>query len=169
MDPYSPLLISIVNAKSKEKFNQKGYDILDYYFDQVNFAVWPRFQEIYDAYIAPLTQPNFQQVTSLENEVGLDNYYNCVSAFLRGMYQCSLYSKDNQMINYRINRLIELLTKFIGGLSEQERSTKEKHSAAIRRLGIIQRETSQANALSDQDRHALEKVDTSHTGIGCPY
>lgn len=162
LDPYTPLLISTINAKSKDKFNQKGYDILDYYFDQVNFAVWPRFTEIYDTYIAPLTHPNYQQVLSVESEAGLEKFYSGVCSFLRGMHQCSLYSKDNQMINYRVSRLIELLARFITSLSDLERSPKDKKIAAIRRLAIIQRETNQANALSDQDKHTLEKVDSSY-------
>ena len=162
MDPYTPLLISTINAKAKEKFNQKGYDILDYFFDQVNFAVWPRFTEIYDAYVAPLTHPNYQQVFSIESEVGLDQYYSCICSFLRGMHQCSLYSKDNQMINYRISKLIDLLNTFVASLSDLEKTPKDKKISAIKRLNIIQRETGHANALSDQDRHTLEKVEVSH-------
>ena len=84
-DPYTPLLISAINTKSKEKLNQKGYDILDYYFDQVNFCVWPRFTEIYDHLILPFSHPNYQQVLALETELGLEIYYGPVVTFLRAV------------------------------------------------------------------------------------
>lgn len=104
---------------------------------------------------------------ALEHEVGLDAYYTCICSFLRGLYQCSLFSKENQMINYRINRLIELLAEFIGGLSDLERSAKDKKVAAIRRLSTIQKDTSQQNALSEQDKHKLDKVVPSDQGTRC--
>lgn len=157
-DPYTPLLISAINTKSKEKLNQKGYDILDYYFDQVNFCVWPRFTEIYDHLILPFSHPNYQQVLALETELGLEIYYGPVVTFLRGLFVCSQQTMDNQMINHRVSKLLDLLIKFTENLSELERTMKDKKISIIKRMNVIYKETQSRNSLSEQDSHSLEKV-----------
>ena len=164
LDPYTPLLISSINSKSKEKLNQKGYDILDYYFDQVNFSVWPRFTEIYDTLVIQFTAPNYQQVLALENDVGQELYYNSVVSFLRGLYLCALQSKDNQMINYRVSRLLDLLTKFFVNISEMEKTVKEKKISIVKRLSVILKGTEGQTGMSDQDSYTLEKVGYDHLG-----
>lgn len=158
LDPYTPLLISIINSKSKEKFNQKGYDILDYYFDQVDYSVWPRFSEIYDALLKPLQQPEINKILSVEQEIGLDAYYAPLCTFIKGLTNCSTYSKNNQTINYRITRLLETISHFVEKISDLEKTPKEKKVGLVRRLTVIQKETQGQNALNEHDRYFLENL-----------
>jgi hypothetical protein len=162
LDPYTPLLISSINLKSKEKMNQKGYDILDYYFDQITFAVWPRFTEIYDSLSSAFGHPNFTQIIHLENEVTLDVYYSGSLNFLKGLYLCSLYSKDNQMINYRISEMVKTIIKYICAISELEKNPKDKKVQVIKRMNVLYKEAIEPNTISDQDKYTIEKVEEAN-------
>lgn len=154
-DPYTPLLISAITNKSKEKMNQKGYFITDHYFGQVNFAVWPRFTELCEAYIQGLNTPNLQQILQVEREIGVDRYYSHLCGFIQGLTACSREFQDNQMILYRISRILESVFKMFGNMSQFEQVPKDKKYSIIRRLNVIQRDT---QGLNDQHKAALDLV-----------
>lgn len=154
-DPFTPLLISAITNKSKEKMNQKGYYVTDHYFGQVNFAVWPRFTELCEAFIQGLANPNIQQILQVEREVGVERYYIHLSGFIQGLTACSREFQDNQMILYRISRIFESVFKMFAAMSQLEQNPKEKKYSMIRRLNVLQRDIV---GLNDQHKAALELV-----------
>lgn len=116
-DPYTPLLIASVNNSSKEYFNQRGFDILDYYFDQINFEAWPTFSKLYDIQFENIKNVNIRLLKQIEKAIDSNKIYE---RSLEYIITLSEFSKDNQMLQFRIKKTLESIVILLENMSKEE-------------------------------------------------
>jgi len=64
------LLIILINEKNKKNFNAKGLNLLDFYFEQINITVWPRFEAIFELHLNSLKLITAKSFKILEKTLG---------------------------------------------------------------------------------------------------
>lgn len=64
------LLIILINEKNKKNFNSRGLSLLDFYFEQINMTVWPRFEAIFELHLNSVKQMQAKPFKILEKTLG---------------------------------------------------------------------------------------------------
>lgn len=59
-DVFGVLLLIVLNEKNKKMFNDKSLKALDFYFDQVNMILWPRFEQLFEFHMTNIKTPNLK-------------------------------------------------------------------------------------------------------------
>ena len=57
-DLYGLLLIIMMNDKNKRMMAGKQLSVLDFYFDSVNMALWPKFEQVFDTHLQSIQNIN---------------------------------------------------------------------------------------------------------------
>ena len=64
-DTAGVMLLIVLNDRNKRSFNERSLSTLDYYFDQVNMMLWPKFEHLFDFHRKNIDNPNltvFRQI-----------------------------------------------------------------------------------------------------------
>lgn len=153
-DPYTPLLIASVNNSSKEYFNQRGFDILDYYFDQINFEAWPTFSKLYDIQFENIKNVNIRLLKQIEKAIDSNKIYE---RSLEYIITLSEFSKDNQMLQFRIKKTLESIVILLENMSKEEAMTdKEMNIYKINKLELVRSYLENARSVDQQIKYDIE-------------
>lgn len=133
---------------------------MNHYFDQINFAAWPRFNNLYDIHIEHFKTHDPATLKQIEEKLGKEVFFRKVISFLIGLHFCTKFSQDNQMINYKITKVIKLIIELVKKLSEISggSGTRTKNFYCIDKLDFIYSRLKSANAINEQDKYLLEQV-----------
>ena len=164
-DPYTPLLIASVNNSSKEYFNQRGFDILDYYFDQINFEAWPTFSKLYDIQFENIKNVNIRLLKQIEKAIDSNKIYE---RSLEYIITLSEFSKDNQMLQFRIKKTLESIVILLENMSKEEvvflcvkkkaMTDKEMNIYKINKLELVRSYLENARSVDQQIKYDIEGV-----------
>lgn len=125
-DFYGILIISIINKKSKEYFSSKNFTILDYYFDQIEVAVWPKINQIFDNYLSNIKTCNIKVIKQIEDSIEINIIYKRVTQIISGIYLLNNYLNKNIMLENKGQQLILELVNFIKKMSKEKVENKDK-------------------------------------------
>lgn len=87
--------------------------MLDYYFEQVNMAVWPRFTTVFDTYLSTLQNIHPKTFRQVEQTFGLKNTHQRYADLQMAFYTLYGFFQDNKMLLSRINSLKQEYFKFL--------------------------------------------------------
>lgn len=153
-DPYSPLLIANINQMSKENFNSRGFDILDYYFDQINFEAWPTFSKLYEVQFENLKNVNIRMLKQIEKAIDSNKIYERALDYIITL---SEFSKDNQMLQFRIKKTHECVKSVIESMSKEEAMTdKEMNIYKINKQELVRSYLENARSVDQQLKYDIE-------------
>ena len=52
------LLIILINDLTKKSYGETKFDAIDFYFDQINIIVWPRFERLFEVQLQSIKGMN---------------------------------------------------------------------------------------------------------------
>lgn len=104
-DLYGLLLIILLNEGFKKMMNSKQLGILDFYFDQVNMIIWPRFEQVFETHLLSIQNINARQYKQLEKQLGFRAFVQRYIDISVSLYKIYSYFEDNKMVGSRIYQL----------------------------------------------------------------
>jgi vacuolar protein sorting-associated protein 52 len=60
------LLTILINEINKKNYADKKLESLDFYFDQVNIIIWPRFEKLFETHLQSIKNINPKNFRNLE-------------------------------------------------------------------------------------------------------
>ncbi|CAD8194932.1 unnamed protein product [Paramecium octaurelia] len=104
-DIYAFLLIILLNERFQKHMHSKNSHVLDFYFEQVNMILWPKFEQVFDTHIQSIQSTNVRLYRSLEKYYGFRSFVMRYIDLTLSLYKLYAYFEDNKMIVSRINQL----------------------------------------------------------------
>lgn len=90
LDPFTPILIALLNTEAKKNFKEKSFNILDYYFDQITYNCYPAFSQLFDQQLQVMpTEENAENWMKIYNQLPLFKFFSKGLHFLKNLYFCS--------------------------------------------------------------------------------
>jgi hypothetical protein len=124
-DPFTPILTALLVNESKKKFQEKGFTVLDFYFDQIIYNCYPMFSQLYDQLLEAMpTDASTENWLKIYGSMSLFNFFSKSLHFVKNLYYCSEKISDNQMIKYRTKKLLEVTLNFVKNLGKIEGTGK---------------------------------------------
>lgn len=103
---------------------------------------------------------NIKMLKQIERVMPNERFMSKCIHFLINMYHCSKDIKENQMIKYRITKLLEQVLLTIDSLGEIEGGKNEKVKVGylISKCDMIFYTLTKKKIISNQDKYTLEQV-----------
>lgn len=109
------MLLTVLNDRNKKQFNEKSLGALDYYFDQVNMLLWPKFEQLFDFHQKNIKVPNITSFRAIEKVVAPKILLQRYVDFMAAVYKIYSYFTYSNMVVTRITQMshdfMELIRK----------------------------------------------------------
>lgn len=109
------MLLAVLNDRNKRLFNEKSLGALDFYFDQVNMLLWPRFEQLFEFHQRNIKTPNIASFRAVEKAVAPKLLLQRYVDFMAAVYKIYSYFSYSNMVVTRITQMshnfLELLKK----------------------------------------------------------
>lgn len=108
----------LLNQQNKQQLENKGIDVLDFYFEQVNMTLWPRFTQVFQQQVTCLQSINFKNFRVVEKTFGLRALHTRYADLQVAFYTLYSHFQDNKMLLSRINTLKQEYFKLLHKVEE---------------------------------------------------
>ena len=153
-DPLALLLIIIINANFKEFMLSKDVPILDFYFDKVDFILWPRIVQVLDNHIGALKQAASKGMKPMSTTVtGVTRRY----VELAGAIYEIAGDKPHAMLAMRMTQMRNAMLDLIKDMSKRLSSDRDRMLFILNNLNYICTEYKNIKLEKFIDLEALEK------------
>jgi hypothetical protein len=115
------MLLIVLNDRNKKIFSERSLSALDFYFDQVNMQLWPKFEHLFDFHRKNIDNPNITNFKTIEKAVTTKVLLQRYVDFMSAAYKIYSYFTDSSMV---ATRIILLRKKFL----ELIRLTAKEHA-----------------------------------------
>jgi hypothetical protein len=104
------MLLIVLNDRNKKIFSERSLSALDFYFDQVNMQLWPRFEQLFDFHRRNIDNPNIANFKAIEKSVTTKVLLQRYVDFMSAAYKIYSYFTDSSMV---ATRIVLLRKKFL--------------------------------------------------------
>ena len=78
---------------------------MDYYFQQINMMVWPKFEMLFDDHIQSIKSMNIKSFKAIEKQFGFKSILMRYVDLVLSIFKLYSYFNDNRMLCVRIETL----------------------------------------------------------------
>jgi len=156
-DIYGLLLTGCILTNTKETLAQRKFVALDYYTSQIEMALWPRVNEVFDSILKEISVLNVRSMKQILDVVKEEEFLARAVNFLEG---CAVIGKSLSESIYplpgRLAKLVESLLTFAQKISKECVIEKDEFTVYINFLHIIVKGLKSAESLPQELFYGIE-------------
>lgn len=118
-DIFGVLIILAINEKNKQTFNEKEFGALDFYFNQVNMLLWPKFEELFEFHMKSLQNCPTAHFKKMEKSSSTKIVVDRFADFFASYYRLYVYFPDSKMMGSRLESIRRLFFEHVKRVSAE--------------------------------------------------